>query len=158
MQVSHRFLRILFIGLITLQSMACQKEEAAQRTEDKIRLNQIGYYPQAEKKAVVMSEQASTFTVQDVGSGEVVWKGTLGENRVNPYSKKISRIADFSGLQQQGSYVLQVDGMGRSYPFQIREQVHLDLTKAALKGFFTKEHPQRSRPSLPVRGRVLLHI
>ncbi|WP_247231535.1 glycoside hydrolase family 9 protein [Telluribacter sp. SYSU D00476] len=109
----------------------------AQTPTEKIRLNQIGYYPDAPKVAVVVGEEAQgPFQIKEAGSNKVVFKGTLSAPRSNQHSGKKSRIADFSGFTKRGNYVVEIPGVGTSYSFSIKPAVHREVAAASLKGFY----------------------
>jgi len=109
---------------------------SAQTPAESIRLNQIGFYPQAPKLAVVVGAEDGKFSVHAPGSKKALLKGTLSQSRRSPFSDKTTRIADFSALTQPGKYVLEVPGRGTSYPFEIKNNVHEAASKAAIKGFY----------------------
>src|SRR4051812_21680784 len=84
-----------------------------------IRLNQLGFLPLAPKSAVVVTDTASTFTVERVLGGGVVLRGKLTAPRSWPFSGETVRRAELSALTRPGTYVLVVPGVGRSFPFEI---------------------------------------
>lgn len=134
--------------LISFTLILClSKWSFGQQTADKIRLNQVGFYPTAPKIAVVLEEQASAFILKDVKSGKTVFKGTLGNIRKSPYSGKAGRIADFSVFTKPGQYTLQTGSGAISYPFVIGPKIHKKVAVAALRGFYY----QRASTSLPAR-------
>ncbi len=115
--------RLIFIAVLTL---------AAVRTfaGSWVRINQIGYLPEATKVAVFMSdetEQVSGFELVDAFTGEVAWKsdavrptGTLGR------MKTTCRL-DFSALKTDGAYYIKVLSSGgeiRSEIFPINPNVY----------------------------------
>jgi endoglucanase len=108
----------------------------AQTPTEAIRLNQIGFYPQAPKLAVVIGAGEGKFTVHEPGKKKAAYKGKLGESRQSPFSNKTTRVADFSALTKPGTYVLEVLGTGTSYPFEIKDNVHEAASKAAVKGYY----------------------
>ncbi len=108
----------------------------AQIPPEPIRLNQIGFYPQALKLAVVMGAEEGKFTIHAPGSKKVAFEGKLSESRRSPFSDKTTRIADFSALTKAGKYVLEVRGVGTSYNFEIDDNVHEAASKASIKGYY----------------------
>lgn len=108
----------------------------AQVPTQAIHLNQVGFYPQAPKLAVVVGAKEGKFTVRAPGSKKVAYKGTLTESRRSPFSEKTTRIANFSTLTQPGKYILEVPGTGISYPFEIKNNVHEAASKSAIKGYY----------------------
>ncbi|NUO02821.1 MAG: glycoside hydrolase family 9 protein [Saprospiraceae bacterium] len=113
-----------------------------------IRLNQVGFYPQSPKIAVVCEEAPETvFYLKKAGSGKIVYQGKLAAPRVHHFSQKNTRIADFSEFKTSGTYVLELPSLGQSYPFDIKKKVHETVAKGALKGFYF----QRVSVDLPER-------
>jgi endoglucanase len=101
-----------------------------------IRLNQVGFYPQSSKLAIVEGAAGMNFQVKEVLSGKVVFEGRLGEVRVNPWSGKQTRTADFSRLNAPGFYQLVMADGGSSHDFKIGEAVHKKLAIGAMKAFY----------------------
>ena len=101
-----------------------------------IRLNQVGFYPDAPKIACVVVETGATFYVLTADLRDTAFTGLLGPRRVTALSTDTTRAADFSALRTPGQYVVVVPGLGVSYPFAIRPRVHEELVRAALKAFY----------------------
>jgi endoglucanase len=108
----------------------------AQDAVSKIRFNQIGFYPDAKKIAVITDDISGDFLIKSVSSGEVVFKSKLSIPHKIDFSPKITRIADFSAVTKPGIYVLNLPGFGDSYTFEIKPKVFNNLTKALIKGFY----------------------
>jgi endoglucanase len=108
----------------------------AQDAASKIRLNQIGFYPDAQKIAVVASDTERSFVVKSAANGEVVFTSKLGSVRKSSFSPVMTRVADFSVVNKPGIYMLNVSGIGDSYSFEIKPKVLCGLTKALIKGFY----------------------
>ena len=108
----------------------------AQTVSDKIRLNQIGFYPNSPKVAVVVGSAAGEFTITKPNDNLILFKGSLGELKQSSYNSKQTRIADFSSFQSAGTFVLRVAGVGASYPFTIKSNVHQSVLKAAIKSYY----------------------
>ena len=109
---------------------------SASAQPDAIRLNQVGFYPDGPKTAVVVGAEAGTFVVRPAGGGETVMTGTLGEARTWSPSGETVRLADFSEVTVPGDYEVAVEGVGTSYPFRIGAGVHQDAARAALKAYY----------------------
>ncbi|GAA4462823.1 glycoside hydrolase family 9 protein [Nibrella saemangeumensis] len=118
-----------------------------QSLSEAIRLNQIGFYPNAPKVAVVVGADAGTFQLMTPDQKKTVYTGTLGEQRQNAISGKTTRLADFSAFKKNGTYVLVIPGVGHSYPFEIRSNVHREAAIGSLKGFYY----QRMSTELPAK-------
>ena len=122
---------LLFLLLLTITLPA-----AAQDGADRVRLNQIGFYPSAPKEAVVVDAPAGDFYVTTVASGDTVFTGMLGAERFWNASGEQVRRADFSAFRQPGDYMLVVPEVGTSYPFEIKNAVHRSIATAGLKGYY----------------------
>lgn len=108
-----------------------------------IRLNQIGFYPEAPKVAVVVGDSGVDFYITTPDQADTVFSGTLGEPKVWVSSQETVQLADFSALQTPGEYVLAVPGIGVSYRFEIKEAVHQEVARAALKAFYYQRASMR---------------
>lgn len=110
-------------------------DAGAQEKNENIRLNQIGFYPDAPKAAIVIGAAEGEFHVV-TESGKKVFSGKLSESVPSKFSGKQGRVADFSSVNKPGTYHLQVPGFGRSYAFTIAKNVHQAVGDAALKSFY----------------------
>lgn len=152
--------------LVSLASLA-----NAQSLSEAIRLNQVGFYPNAPKVAVAVGAGAGTFQVMTADSNRssrsrAVFTGKLSEPRTNAISGKTTRLADFTPVTRTGSYVLVIPELGYSYPFEIQESVLKPVAAGALKGFYYQRMStdlpaqyagQWSRPAGHPDTRVLVH-
>src|SRR5438309_243385 len=97
-----------------------------------IRLNQIGFYPEGPKKAVILSGNADKFYVKTL-SKKTVFTG-VPKRAVEPdFAGHQTLIADFSAFNAPGKYMLYVPGIGYSYPFDIKKSVHKEVAAGAIK-------------------------
>ena len=119
-----------------------------QHLTEAIRLNQVGFYPQAPKVAVVVGAAAGPFYLTTPDLATTVFTGELGAQQYADLSFQQTRIADFSGFTGTGTFVVYIPTLGFSHPFQIKPGVHQDLARAALKAFYY----QRASTPLPVAG------
>ena len=134
--------------LLLMGSLLLTNQANAQSATEAIRLNQLGFYPDAAKLAVVVDTKDGTaqpFQVTTTDGKKVLFSGTLGEVRTNPISGRTVRTADFSALHTPGTFVVNVPGLGQSYPFAIKPTVHRALAVGVLKGFYF----QRASIALP---------
>ena len=136
-----RFLSVLFFLSII---PACAQMDLPKKGSTEIRLNQIGFYPEGPKLAVITNPAATSFRVLSA-DGTEVFSGKLSEPKEWPHSKEKVKQADFSTFNIAGSYVLSVPGVGNSYPFEISEKVHAEPAKASIKAFYF----QRASTALP---------
>lgn len=109
---------------------------AAQDASSVIRLNQIGFYPDAPKIAVVSGNVTEDILIKSLPSGRVVYKAKPGKLLNSPFSPKKSHIVDFSEVTKPGRYVLNLPGEGDSYTFEISKGVFNSLTSALIKAFY----------------------
>ncbi|MVM32378.1 cellulase [Spirosoma sp. HMF4905] len=137
--------RLKSIALYFLLTLLTSAGVRAQLLSESIRLNQVGFYPDAPKIAIVVGEVSGPFQITTPDGKKVLFSGTLSEPRQNAISGKIAHTADFSALHTTGTFVVVVPGLGRSYPFSIRPAVNRDLAIGALKGYYY----QRASIALP---------
>ncbi|MCF2502514.1 glycoside hydrolase family 9 protein [Dyadobacter sp. CY107] len=160
-------LRNLITSLSFCILSSCLSQSAfAQNNAEPIRLNQIGFYPNAQKIAIVIGEKQTAFELKEASSGKTVLKGKLSEPRTNQHSGKISRIADFSSVRKAGKYFVEVPALGKSAPFEIKEKVYKEVAAASLKGFYyqrvSTDLPEKfagkwARPAGHPDNKVLIH-
>jgi len=112
-----------------------------------IRLNQIGFYQYGPKMAAVISSQAWRFSIKSPDLSITYFSGALQQPKLWPAANETAEIADFSVFTRVGTYVLDVSGVGTSYPFRIDAGVHNDLMKGLIKAFYY----QRASTSLPAQ-------
>ena len=109
----------------------------SQTVTDQIKLNQVGFYPNAPKVAVVTGEVASNdFYIASTNLRDTVFRGKLSEQKQSAYSSTKTRIAVFSSFTDQGSFVVCVPGAGTSYIFEINDSVNKNVGRAVLKGYY----------------------
>ena len=109
----------------------------AQQEDAQLCLNQVGFYTNGPKLAVIMnSREGSKFFIIADGKKDTVFKGLLGAERHSAYSSTITRTADFTSVRKPGKYFLVIENGTKSYPFRIANSVHHDAAVASLKGFY----------------------
>ena len=133
-----------FYYLLAFVSLFLGSEVSAQSSQTIIKINQSGYYTKAPKVAVVTSDYKTDeyagsnfgFYILRANIGDTVYKNRLSEIRSSTNSSIKSRIADFSALQENGTYVIYIPGIGNSYPFKIGSDVNKEAATALLRGFY----------------------
>src|SRR5256885_6442082 len=123
-----------FTWLLPLVLLASQGTRP--RPSDAIRLNQLGFYPDAPKTAFIVGDAGETFDVLTADLRDTAFTGRLGPPRGTALSSDTTRVADFSPLRTPGRYVVLVPRLGASYPFAIGPRVHEELVRAVLKAFY----------------------
>jgi endoglucanase len=121
---------IVFLVMILL-ALACEKVEKTAI----IKTNQLGYYPKAVKRAVVVESKASEFEIKSP-EGKSVFTGKLSEAKYWDKSGENVRIADFSDFTEPGSYILTVKDGKDTGRFEIKDNLYRDAFKATLKNFY----------------------
>lgn len=93
---------------------------------DVIRINQLGYLPNSVKVAVFLSSNGrkiTTFTIHDVLSDAVVFKGKTEKKEAGNWGMKTALRLNFSQLNTTGDYYIQA-GDTRSPDFKINADVY----------------------------------
>ncbi len=120
----------------------------AQQLTTDIRLNQLGFYPNAPKIAVVINDSASTnFYITSTNLRDTFFTGKLTDEKKSAYSSLKTRIANFSSFSGRGSFFICVPGMGHSYVFEIDDHANRPAAISTLKGYFYQ------RASMPLEER-----
>lgn len=123
--------------LTTLACFVFPVCSVAQSITPRIKLNQLGYYPNAQKVAVVTGEvMADKFYITSTNCRDTFYTGILGNEKQSAYSSTKTRIADFSPVIKTGSYVVSIPGVGHSYVFEIGNNVFTQLAVSTLKGYY----------------------
>jgi endoglucanase len=110
--------------------------EAQHKLSEKIRLNQIGFYTDAPKVAIVAEDIEREFFITSLDGNTKFYTGKLSDAKKSFFSDTKTRVADFSGFTTPGTYVLVVPQLGQSYPFQISDYVHDKVSRASLKSYY----------------------
>lgn len=97
----------LFLFLFLLFSLSSVQAQT-------ILLNQVGYKPNAEKRAFISDPEVKNFKIVNTLTNEVVYKGEISTPKYwEPSGTKVG-IADFSSIQKPGKYSVVV---GNSSPY-----------------------------------------
>ncbi len=125
------------IVLCMILFINCSKDLHSQNVTDRIKLNQLGFYPDAPKAAVVTGEIAATdFYITSTNLRDTVFSGKLSAEKQSAYSATKTKIAIFSEVRNKGSYIVCVPGVGHSYVFEIDQNVNRPVALATLKGYY----------------------
>lgn len=91
--------------------------------DHRIRINSIGYLPNQRKQASILA-QCEVFSVVNTVTGEKEFTGTMqNPQRDNDTGHELC-TADFTDLQSEGLYYLEIPGIGRSAEFRIASDVY----------------------------------
>jgi endoglucanase len=108
---------------------------AAEGESNSIRLNTIGYQPQARKQASIAAP-CTNFTVIRLPDRTVAFSDKVTGPALNADTGEQLCTADFSNFKQPGDYQLEVPGVGRSAPFRIGEDVYREPYYVVMRGFY----------------------
>jgi endoglucanase len=108
----------------------------AQTKVDAIRLNQIGFYPDGPKLAIVVETSADLFHISTPDLSDTLFTGNLTNAGKWEYSDETVKQADFSAFKTIGTFVVLVPGLGYSAVFDIKPRVHQEVARAATKAFY----------------------
>lgn len=100
-----------------------------------IRLDQIGFYPDAPKIAVVLQSNGGSFVIQ-TPAGKNVFTGELKKSTMPTFGGVYTQIADFTSFSKPGKYKLFVNGAGYSYPFEIKRNALQTVAAGSLNAFY----------------------
>ena len=124
----------LIYGVIGLMAMASCKEEPKIQDGNVIRVNQVGYYPDAEKTATIEAAGfAANYQLLDA-DGNVAWQGTAVREVTSEISQKQRQVVDFSEVTTPGSYTLVAGNYIQ--PVVIADRALEPLAKGAMKAFY----------------------
>src|SRR4051812_28610996 len=116
--INKIFTHIFCFLLLSFSSVAQQN----------IQLNQLGFYVNAPKFAVVrVGTSNGNFYVLTSNKNDTVFTGLLSKPQQSLYSSTITRIADFSKFRDSGKFVISVANVGNSYTFEIKDNALHDV-------------------------------
>ncbi len=100
----------------------------------KVFVNQAGYISDRDKKVMFLGEQIGTsFRVVNRADKTVVYTGQIEGGRLDELSGSYLSEGDFSQLTQTGTYYIETDIVGQSYPFQITQDGYENMFVSMLK-------------------------
>lgn len=142
-KISFILFTLLVLSLFSCNSIS--KNKTSTSADEKIRLNQIGFFPNAGKLAVLTEKYTGEFFLKKADSDETVYTGKVEETKeVDLTCKQVSYL-DFSDFQQEGEFYIEIPEVSKSGTFTISKNVFEELGKASLKGFYF----QRMSTELP---------
>lgn len=139
------------------------KYDETKLRSEAIHVNQIGYSTRAPKKYGYIYHwmgdkggldlspfENATFNIVDVTNNTSVFNGKLKfrKSKINPETSQVSETpsanfisadvyeCDFSAFNTPGEYMLQVDGIGSSFPFKIAEDIYRMPFYTAIRGLY----------------------
>lgn len=133
LKISNRsgiFQLLFFSVLLSIHSLSVFSQTGA------IRINQLGYYPEANKIGFAVFTGSTTFEVINADDNTVELSGSLSPQVYWKDSGDSIKRFDFSALTKTGTYKIRIPGFGESYPFEISETVLRKAAYASLKSFY----------------------
>jgi endoglucanase len=123
------------IAVVVVLSSIALRDDATSLTD--IRVDQVGYLASAPKLAMVVSDAATgAFSVVRATDSASVLTGALGPVKRDADSGDLVRVADFSGMTADGTYYLDVAGVGRSYPFRVARDIYRRAYYLAARSYY----------------------
>jgi endoglucanase len=104
-------------------------------SQQNIRLNQIGYYPDAIKTAIILKSTSTQFDIETIDK-RIVFTGKLTPSGKPDFAGDYTLIADFTAFHKPGKYILYVADVGYSWPFRIKAAVHKEVAAASIKAYY----------------------
>ncbi|MFH0757597.1 MAG: glycoside hydrolase family 9 protein [Bacteroidota bacterium] len=120
---------VMMIPLLILSLLACAQSGA-------IRINQLGYYPEANKIAMVVQPNATSFEIVNSADNAVEFSGQMTPPKYWEDAGDSIRLCDFSALIKPGTYKIHIPGFGESYPFEISGTIWRKAAYASLKSYY----------------------
>lgn len=101
-----------------------------------IKVNQIGFYPDSPKVAIIPGSQEGKFHIIDAMTDDVVYTGDVKNPSEWIHSGETVMRADFTDFTVPGKYYVLHPTVGISYNFRIEDEVHRNLHKASLRAYY----------------------
>jgi endoglucanase len=117
------------MNLILLASLAVMPPS------DQVRTCQVGFLPDETKFAIVTSASGGDAVVREAKTHKAVLTVRIGEPKDDADSGDMVRSVDFSALRTPGEYVVDIPGVGTSYPFRIGKEIFARPFRLAMRSF-----------------------
>lgn len=102
-----------------------------------ILVNQLGYITNGTKMAVFRGGEVSAdFYVIKADTGETVFEGVLEKGDLGKLEENQLYHGDFSALTQPGTYYLEAPFLGRSYTFQVADDLYAQVFREACRQYY----------------------
>ncbi len=103
---------------------------------EQVKACQVGYLPQEPKFAFLTKAATGNALIKRVSDGATVLSVPIGGVTYDADSGDLVRPIDFSALRENGTYVVEVPGVGSSFPFQIGADVFARPFRLAMRSFY----------------------
>lgn len=111
-----------------------------------LKVNQSGYLTQGQKLALIPGKSKQAFQLVALPSGQAVFKGQSSEAQLWAPAGETVSIADFSQIQTNGRYRLEVAGFA-AIELQIAAQPYGLVHDAAIKAYYFNRASQQLDPA-----------
>jgi endoglucanase len=121
----------------TFATAQVQEQSRQDAAASPIRLNTLGFLPDAPKRATIAGpcEKFAIVRVGD-GDGKTLLDGVVTGPVLNDDTDEQLYTADFSALVEPGEYRLDVPGVGRSAPFRIAADLYVEPFRTVTRGMY----------------------
>ncbi len=127
----------ILTSIAILSAFVSEAQES--KSDFDLNFNQVGFYPQTEKIAILSSDSpkiSGKFKITSLYDNKCVYEGRLSKSRKSPYAESFTYIIDFTSLTTPGIYCISVNGRSLKKTFQIEKDAFGDIRDAALKAFY----------------------
>jgi endoglucanase len=125
----------LIMAVVLSIGPAVPTPSPARADDSHVRLNTVGFLPDAPKRASVAAP-CGPFTVVRADDGAEVFSGNAAPASVNADTGEFLHTADFSSITAPGAYRLEVAGVGRSPQFRVAPDVYAAPFVTAMSGMY----------------------
>ncbi|MCW5942670.1 MAG: glycoside hydrolase family 9 protein [Fimbriimonadaceae bacterium] len=101
-----------------------------------VKVCQVGYLPSEPKFAVVTAEPTGEARVRRAADGRTVATLPIGPERTDADTGDKVRWVNFGRVRAEGDYVLEVDGVGTSFPFRIAKDAFARAFRLGMRSFY----------------------
>ncbi|MBN1116574.1 MAG: glycoside hydrolase family 9 protein [Bacteroidales bacterium] len=128
--------KLSFYVLITLFFLLIQSCSNEFPITDSVHINSIGYLPDGNKIATVISDNCTIVNIRKGKNGNLVYNAKISGPYSMPDTNLVIWKVDFSGLTIPGEYFIEVPGIGRSIGFSINQTAYTKPYVATMKAFY----------------------
>ncbi len=100
-----------------------------------ISLNSLGFLPQSSKKASIVGEP-KTFTIKRADNQSIVFNGKVSEPVFQKDVNQNVTLADFSSLNKEGKYYIELTDGNKSDIFEISKTVYNQAFYTSMRAFY----------------------
>ncbi len=101
-------------------------------SNNSVKVNQLGYLPLSQKLCVFRYNSGDWFDVVNANTNEVVYTGQIVGRVDNSDTGEVNYYGDFTSVSEPGTYYIESQFGGRSYEFEIGEDLYAGLLEDAL--------------------------